>query len=100
MGSKSIMCYAMAREGRWQAVCLDFDLMVEGCSLKEVKERLNSMVISYIDDALAEAEPARSQLLNRRAPLHVRLAWKLPFLLQRYRNRDNESSVGFQVCHA
>jgi len=100
MGMIGVYCYASGRDGHWQAVCLDYDLMVEGRSLEDVKERLTQMVRTYREDALAEPEPARSQLLSRRAPWHVWLAWKLPFLKHQLfdRNRDGDSAVGFQVC--
>ena len=96
-----VKCYASGRSGHWQAVCLDFDLMVEGRSLEDVKERLTKMVQTYVEDAMAESEPARSKLLRRRAPWHVQLAWRLPFLIHQLldRNRDGDSTVGFQVCH-
>lgn len=100
MSQIGVKCYAHGRKGQWQAVCFDYDLMVEGRSFEEVKERLTQMVRTYHEDALAEAEPARSQLLGRRAPWHVWLAWQLPFLKHQLfdRNRDGDSAVGFQVC--
>lgn len=100
MSQIGVYCYAMGRGDRWRAICFDFDLMVEGRSLDDVKERLTRMVRSYHEDAMAEGEPARSQLLRRRTPWLVWLAWQLPFLKHQLfdRNRDGESAVGFQVC--
>ena len=102
MGSMAVKCYADVRNGRWQAVCLDLDLMVEGSSKEDVKNRLTQMVHTYIEDARKESEPARRQLLSRRAPLRVRLAWELPFLIHWAfgRNRDGDSAIGFKVCPA
>ena len=97
-----VKCYASGRPGHWQAVCLDYDLMVEGPSLEDVKQRLTDAVISYHEDAMAELDPEdRERLLNRRAPWRVQLAWRLPFLTHSIlaRNRDGDSPVGFQVCH-
>lgn len=102
MGEIAVKCYAQGSQEHWRAVCLDLDLMVEGRSFQDVKEKLNRMVHTYIEDALSEAEPHRSRLLTRKAPWYVQAAWRLSFLLRllKRRNHDDESVVGFQVCHA
>jgi len=104
MATRYVNCYARSHDDHWQAVCLDFDLMVEGSSLEEVKEAINGAVISYIEDALKEEPEDASRLLNRRAPLLTRIAWTWPFIAAALfgRRKDGaDNSVGFAVtCHA
>lgn len=98
-----VLCVARGHAGHWEAFSLDFDLAVQGISLIEVREKLQRAVNDYVAAASAEPEPARSQLLSRRAPLSVRVRWGLRFLTGIIfgRNRDRDSTVGFPVtCHA
>ncbi|MDR3460938.1 MAG: hypothetical protein P4L76_01320 [Beijerinckiaceae bacterium] len=69
-------CYIEGSGDQWEAICVDLDISVTARSLAETKALLDSAVASYVHDALQEAEPARSQLLSRRSPLSVRLAWR------------------------
>src|SRR5256885_17074727 len=97
-----LVCVARGHGDRWEALCLDYDIAVQGASLPEVREKLELALHDYVA-AEAEAEPARSQLLGRRAPFFVRLSWGFRFLVGTIfgRNRDGDSTVGFPVtCHA
>jgi hypothetical protein len=80
-GPATLFCVARGHQGEWEAFCLDLDLAVQGRSFDEVKDQLERVVAGYVDSALAEPEPARSQLLHRRAPFSVRLRWGLRFLI-------------------
>jgi hypothetical protein len=98
-----LVCVARGHNGQWEAFCLDFDLAVQGFSLADVRERLELVLVDYVAAANAEAEPARSQLLARRAPFFVRLSWASRFFFGTVfgRSRDSDSAVGFPVsCHA
>ncbi|MBV9549794.1 MAG: hypothetical protein JO256_09000 [Alphaproteobacteria bacterium] len=98
-----LVCVARGHAGHWQALCLDFDLAVQGISLPEVKDRLEQAITDYVAAALQEKEPARSQLLGRRAPFWVRLVWAFRFFMGTTfgKNRTSDSTVGFPVlCHA
>jgi hypothetical protein len=96
----------VAREhsgGVWEALCLDFDIAVQGRSFDEVKNQLDVALTSYVTDAMAEDEKTRAALLNRRAPLFARISWLWHFVVRGLfgRNHDNDSDVGFQVaCRA
>lgn len=88
--------------GRWEGLCLDLDIAVEGRSLSEVKSLLSEAVSTYIADALKEDEPTRSALLNRKVPLRVRLYWAAMLALATLRgtNRDDDMTVRYPVpCH-
>ena len=94
-----LLCYAQ-HDGRvWEAFCLDFDLAVQGQSLHEATASLQSAIGDYIDAAMEEEEPTRTQLLNRRAPLHLRLlwTWRIVRAITFGRKRDGDSAVGFPV---
>lgn len=70
-----LTCIARGHEGHWEAACLDFDIVLQGRTFEDVERLMRDAVQSYIENALKEEEPARSQLLNRRAPLSARLYW-------------------------
>jgi hypothetical protein len=101
--SKQFLCVARRQGDRWEALCLDLDIAVEGRSFDEVQNLLKEAVSTYIEDALAEAEPARSQLLARRAPFFVRFLWALRFfkIALSGRHLDGDSPVWLPVtCRA
>jgi hypothetical protein len=79
MMSLELLCVARGGGEKWEALCLDLDLAVQGRSFDEVRGLLEEAVNTYVEDARAEAEPARSQLLARRVPLHIRLVWAWRF---------------------
>jgi len=67
-----IHCVAERKEGYWQAFSLEFGLAVQGDTLPDVKHRLESMLVSYVYDALVgEDREHASELLNRKATLGV-----------------------------
>ena len=78
---RELICIAKGRDGLWEAICLDIDIAVAGKSFDEVRDTLPVAIKSYFEDALREAEPTRSQLLNRRVPFWARLRWTYPFVL-------------------
>jgi hypothetical protein len=67
------LCFAEGHDGRYEAICVDLDISIQGTSFSEVFDGLNSAVASYIEDAMKEDEATARQLLSRRAPWHVRL---------------------------
>jgi hypothetical protein len=103
MNKQQLFCVARRQGDRWEAMCLDLDIAVEGRSFDEVRSLLEEAVSTYIEDALAEAEPARSQLLGRRVPFLVRFLWALRFfrIALSGRNLDGDSPVWLPVtCRA
>lgn len=101
--TKYLYCVAHNHGDHWEAICLDFDIAVQGRSFEDVQAQLHEAIATYVEDALAQPEAVRARLLRRRAPLLARLAWLWPLVLQAIfdRDRDNDSSVGFPVaCHA
>ena len=64
-----LRCYANKRGDQWQAICIDLCLAVQGDSFQEARQKLESMMLEYVYDALAgEDREFADQLLNRKAP--------------------------------
>lgn len=98
-GTTVLVCVAHGQGQAWEAFCLDFDLAVQGTSLAEVRSGLEDAIGDYVAAAETEAEPARSQLLDRRTPFFVRAGWGLRFFWTAIAGRNNSSDavVGFPV---
>ena len=97
--SRYIYGVAHGRQDQWEAFSFDFDLAVQGRSFEEVSEQLEEAVKAYIATAMEQPEPARSKLLRRTAPLHVRAVWALKIALWTMflNKRTDESAFGFPV---
>lgn len=73
-----LCCYAEKKGDQWQAFCIDLCLAVQGDSLEDVRQKLESMIVEYVEDALAgEDKPYAAQLLTRRAPLRYQIKYRL-----------------------
>jgi hypothetical protein len=71
-----VRCLAERKENYWQAFSLEFGLAVQGDSLAEVKRKLESMIVSYVYDALVgEDREFALQLLNRKATFGIYLKY-------------------------
>ena len=66
-------CYAEGRDGAWEAFCLDLDLAVQGETFEEVYHSLAKAIELYVDSVSDLPERDRTRLLNRPAPLSLRL---------------------------
>jgi len=100
---EQFLCVARGSGEHWEGLCLDLDLAVQGHSFDEVRVLMSEAVSTYIEDASAENEHARSQLLARRAPFHIRLAWAFSFFRTALfgRKLDRDSPVWLPItCHA
>lgn len=97
MMTKSVWCYAHGQPGSWEAICVDLDIAVQGSSFDEVKGLLDNAVRTYVQDAVAESPEVSKQLLNRRAPLWVRLKFAWAYLVHITRRNDGEMQAGFDV---
>jgi len=69
----TLRCYAKKEGNHWVAVCIDLSLAAQADSSKEAIEKLESMMLSYIDDAFNKHKEYADQLLSRKAPLSQRL---------------------------
>jgi len=70
---RTITCYAEGSGSQWEAVCLDFDIAVQGGSFEEVYRGLQESVALYLEHLATLPEADRRRLMARRAPLGERL---------------------------
>jgi len=70
--ARTLRCYAEGRDDSWEAICLDFDIAVQGESFTEVLDSLNEAISLYLDSVSELPEEERASLLNRPAPWSVR----------------------------
>ncbi len=70
MNSRDLIlrCYVKQEEGAWVAVCLDLNLAAQADSQKEVREKLEAMISTYVNEALTTDAQYADQLLTRRSP--------------------------------
>jgi hypothetical protein len=72
LGVGNLVCFAKGRPGDWEAICLTFDIAVQGASEDEVQHSLREAIVLFLQSVREEADPAvRRKLLKRRAPLGV-----------------------------
>lgn len=64
----TLRCYAKKEGNHWVAVCIDLSLAAQADSSKEAIEKLESMMLSYVNDALNKHKEYADQLLSRKAP--------------------------------
>jgi hypothetical protein len=97
--NRTVLCFAHGHEGRWEAICLDYDISIAGRSFEEVRAILGQAIQTYVEDARRESEPSRTALLKRRSPWHVRLKHVIRFLAAalRHRQRHAETRIGFSM---
>jgi hypothetical protein len=70
---------------------------VQGRSYEEVYGLLNTAIQDYVQAALQEDRATRERLLNRKAPLLVRISYILGFLRAAWTSRDDRLRHGFTV---
>jgi len=71
--SRTLHCYAEGRDGDWEAICLDLDIAVQGGSFEDVFASLRQAVSLYVETVADLPPHERRSLLQRPAPLSVRL---------------------------
>ena len=98
---KNTMCFARGHQGSWEALCLDFDIAVQGVSFEDVHRDLVDAIGEYVAAAREEDDVTREKLLNRRVPWHVRLQWILQFVWYGIRPLGNaDAQAAFPVACA
>lgn len=96
---RNLLCFARGRDGDWEAVCVDFDIAVQGGSFTEVRQALEDAICCYVGAAQAEDAATRAKLLNRLAPLGVRIVWSMRVLWSEWRSRHHgDMSASFPVA--
>jgi predicted RNase H-like HicB family nuclease len=83
-------CYAIGRDGAWEAVCLDLDLAVQGRSFDEVNASLAQAIALHLEGVMALPENERARLLNRSVPFLTRLRFAWDAFLMSFRTRTDD----------
>jgi hypothetical protein len=67
-----IRCFVEPKGAQWQAFSLEFGLAAQADTMMEAKGKLDSMIESYVTDALVGQDREHAyELLNRKAPWRV-----------------------------
>ena len=76
-----IRCLAQRNKNQWEAFCIDFCLAAQADTLEEAKQKLEAQIFDYLESALCgEDRQHANQLLNRKAPLSIRVKYALAAL--------------------
>lgn len=76
-GEKILSCYALKGPSGWEAICVDFDVAVQGDSFADVTDKLGAALRSYAEYVNSLPENERRQFIARRAPWYVRVRMAL-----------------------
>jgi hypothetical protein len=90
--ANKLTCFARGRPGEWEAICLDYDIAVQGQTFEEVEKLLAISIQDYVESAQQESDEVRDRLLRRTVPARVWLAYVFGFVwhsLSRRRRRDD-----------
>ena len=95
-----LRCYAKKEGSDWVAVCIDLSLAAQAESLQVAKEKLESMITTYVDEALNEHKEFAHQLLSRKAPFSQQLTYHKMLVFYfvtktLHQTESNESRVFF-----
>ena len=74
-----IRCFAERKDDQWQAFSLEFGLAAQGNSLGEVRSKIESMIESYVHEALTDDRAHAKALLSRKG------TWRVYLKFYRYR---------------
>jgi hypothetical protein len=91
--ANALTCFARGRPGEWEAICLDYDIAVQGRTFNEVEELLHDAIDDYVETARREPQEVRDRLLRRAAPLHVRWGYILGFVWHNVNHRRSRQDA-------
>ncbi len=82
-----VRCLAEARDGKWEAICLDFDLAAQADSFPAVKTRLKEAIDLHVESLEDLSEADRVRLLRRRAPWCLWVKYVIAVALAKFHER-------------
>jgi hypothetical protein len=91
--ANKLTCFAKGRPGEWEAICLDYDIAVQGRTFEEVEELLALSIDDYVESARQEPPRVRDKLLRRAVPRLVWLRYVLGFLWHNLASRRRRDDV-------
>lgn len=72
-----LRCWAVGKDGEWEAICLDLDIAVQGESFEEVSAALEKAIRMHVETVMTLPKEERPALLDRPVPLGPRLRFAL-----------------------
>jgi hypothetical protein len=72
----------------WEAVCLDFDIAVQGKTLDDALASMKDAILMYLERVYELPDVERDAFLRRRAPWRVRFSFLMHAFLHGLRFRD------------
>jgi predicted RNase H-like HicB family nuclease len=90
VAAKTLHCYAEGQDGDWEAICLDLDIAVQGRTFEEVFGSLREAIKLYLDSVSSLPADERRSLLQRPAPIVVRLKFLAHAWRGLFANRDDD----------
>lgn len=96
--NNTLLCFAHGTSQGWEAICVDFDISVQGDSLQHAQKLLGESIALYVECALEEDEATQRKLLNRRAPFFTRLTLTFKLLaFNIFHGRRQEAQASFPL---
>jgi hypothetical protein len=84
-----VVCYAEGQQnGKWEAVCLDYDIAVQGDSLQGVIDDLRSAIHDYLKFVETLPERQRARMLRRGVPWLARAKFIYWAIMALFFHRD------------
>ena len=100
-----LRCYGhQVKAGKWYGVCLDLNIAAEAETSNQLKDKLNDMILGYIDTVLdTDDNGSIGALLSRRAPLKDWVVYYFFKLLISIRKLPNDiifkQFIPFHLAH-
>ena len=95
-----LRCYAENEGSGWEAICLDVDVAVQAATFDEAVRELREAVAVYFETVKELPEQDRERLLNRRAPLSLRVKFFLRALRALFWDDNAERAEFTCACPA
>lgn len=81
MQQRCLQCFLRGHDDHWEAICIDFDIAVQGTSIENVQTALRESVFSYLADVEKEQTNDARRLRRRKAPFILRIKIIYSFIL-------------------
>jgi hypothetical protein len=95
--SRIIRCLYEREGDQWQAFSLEFGLAAQASSINEAESKLESMVRSYVFDALfGEDRQHASMLLNRKATKSVYIRYYYTLFLSWLKKINHSNNTSYR----
>lgn len=102
MGEKTVIRGFVMQErssGLWLAFCVDLNLAVQSETRNRAQEKLNELIVEYLEDVLRMPPEIQADLFPRRAPASIMFRYYLAVLRDRlsmtFRRQHSRTAMPF-----